>query len=205
MQGIVKAIKDKIDIIDYIGRYLPLQKEGSNYKACCPFHPDKNPSFYIKPSEQFFHCFGCGVGGDVIKFAQLYHKISFGEAVKMLAEEIGLSIGSKQTEENTQEEKPSIDQIIAYVETCHQYASLTSYFADRGIPTSLIDKYKMGFDVENNAIVLPIFQDGQIISYVRRNLDDNKPRYEFPKGHKGIPFNLDILKDDLQTNVFITE
>ncbi|ADQ45663.1 DnaB domain protein helicase domain protein [Caldicellulosiruptor kronotskyensis 2002] len=205
MQEIVKEIKSKIDIIDYIGRYLQLEKEGSSYKALCPFHPDKNPSFYIKPSEQFFHCFGCGVGGDVITFAMKYYNVDFKEAVKMLAEEIGLSTGSKQTEENTQEEKLSIDQIIAYVETCHQYASLTSYFADRGIPTSLIDKYKMGFDVENNAIVLPIFQDGQIISYVRRNLDDNKPRYEFPKGSNAIPFNVDLLKDDQQRNVFIAE
>jgi len=205
MEKIIKEIKNKIDIVDYISKFLQLEKEGSSYKALCPFHPDKNPSFYVKPSEQFFKCFGCGVGGDIITFVMKYYNVDFKEAVKMLADEIGLSIGSKQTEENTQVEKLSIDQIIAYVETCHQYAGLTNYFTDRGIPTYLIDKYKLGFDVENNAIVLPIFQDGQIISYVRRNLDDNKPRYEFPKGSNAIPFNVDLLKDEQQTNVFITE
>lgn len=204
-KDIVKAIKEKIDIVDYIGRFLSLQKEGSSYKTICPFHPDKNPSFYVKPSEGYFHCFGCGVGGDVIKFAQLYHNIPFGEAIKMLAEEIGLPISDKQAENFTQDQKLSLEQIIAYVEMCSQCAKLTNYFADRGIPPALIEKYKLGYDVENNAIVLPIFQDGQIISYVRRNLDDNKPRYEFPKGHKAMPFNLDILKDDQQTDVFITE
>jgi len=205
MQEIVKEIKSKIDIVDYIGKYLQLEKEGSSYKALCPFHPDKNPSFYIKPSEQFFKCFGCDTKGDVITFAMKYHNVDFKEAVKMLADEIGLSIGSKQTEENTQVEKLSLEKIVAYVETCYQYANLTNYFTDRGISLHLIDKYKIGFDIENNAIVLPIFQGGQIISYVRRNLDDNKPRYEFPKGSNAIPFNVDLLKDEQQTNVFITE
>ncbi|ADQ41034.1 DnaB domain protein helicase domain protein [Caldicellulosiruptor acetigenus I77R1B] len=204
-QDIIKAIKNKIDIVDYIGRYLSLQKEGNSYKAICPFHADKNPSFSIKPSEQFFHCFGCGVSGDVITFAMKYHNVDFKEAVKMLAEEIGLSIDDKQAENNTQDKKLSLDQIVAYVEMCSQYAKLTNYFADRGISPDIIKKYKLGYDVENNTVILPIVQEGQIVSYVRRNLDENKTRYEFPKGHKAIPFNLDILKDDLQTNVFITE
>jgi twinkle protein len=205
MQNIVKEIKNKVDIVEYIGKYLPLEKEGSSYKALCPFHPDKNPSFYIKPSEQFFKCFGCDTKGDVITFAMKYHNLDFKEAVKMLAEEIGLSIGSKQTEENTQKEKLSIDQIIAYIETCHQYTSLTSYFTDRGIPASLIDKYKLGFDVDKTAIVLPIFKDGQPVLYINRFLNDSERRYDVPKSATLIPFNLDILKDDQQTNVFIAE
>lgn len=204
-QDIVKAIKNKIDIVDYIGKYLPLQKEGSSYKTVCPFHPDRNPSFYVKPSDQYFHCFGCNVGGDVITFAMKYHNIDFKEAIRMLAEEIGLILGSKQTEENAQKEKLSIDQIIAYVEICHQHSNLTSYFADRGISASLISKYKVGFDVENNAVVFPIVIDGQIVSYLKRNLDNDKPRYEFPKGSNAIPFNVDLLKDEKQTDIFIVE
>ncbi|AEM73571.1 CHC2 zinc finger domain-containing protein [Caldicellulosiruptor acetigenus] len=205
MQKIVKEIKNTLDIVEYIGRYLSLQKEGNSYKAVCPFHADKNPSFSIKPSEQFFHCFGCGVSGDIITFAMKYHNVDFREAVKMLAEEIGLSIGSKQTEENAQKEKLSIDQIIAYIETCHQYTSLTSCFTDRGIPNWLVNKYKLGFDVDKTAIVLPIFKDGQPVLYINRFLNDSERKYDVPKSATLIPFNLDILRDDLQTNVFITE
>ncbi|ADQ05196.1 DnaB domain protein helicase domain protein [Caldicellulosiruptor owensensis OL] len=206
-KDIVKAIKEKIDIVDYIGRFLSLQKEGSSYKAICPFHPDRNPSFYIKPNEQFFHCFGCGTGGDIIRFAQLYHNISFGEAVKMLAAEIGLSISDDKQEENKkQTEKIPYEQLITYVEKCQANASLAkSYFASRGISEKFMEKYNVGFDVENNAVVFPIVQDGKVICWTRRNLNNPDRKYDFPQGYNAIPFNLDVLKDDKQTNVFITE
>jgi twinkle protein len=206
-KDIVKAIKEKIDVVDYIGRFLSLKKEGSSYKAICPFHPDKNPSFYVKPSEGYFHCFGCGVGGDVIKFAQLYHNISFGEAIKMLSQEIGLPISNnKREEDKEQSPKISFEQITAYVEKCQENASLAkSYFANRGLSADFVDKYRVGFDIENNAVVFPIMQDEKVICWTRRNLDNPDCKYEFPAGYNAMPFNLDVFKNEQQSNIFIVE
>ncbi|WAM34511.1 CHC2 zinc finger domain-containing protein [Caldicellulosiruptor morganii] len=206
LEEIVKEIKSKVDIVDYIGRYLTLQKEGSSYKAVCPFHPDKNPSFYIKPSEQFFKCFGCDNKGDVITFAMKYHSLEFKEAVEMLAKEIGISVDDKKSENNLQKQQEPVEQIITYVERCQVNSSLAkSYFASRGIPDSFIEKYRVGFDIEANAVVFPIVQDGKVICWTRRNIGETEHKYDFPKGFNGMPFNLDILKDEQQTSVFITE
>lgn len=79
----IEALKAMVDIRDVISRYIKLN--GHNM-GCCPFHADHTPSFSVNVKGQYFHCFGCGVGGDVIKFLQLFHKTSFGHAISMLRE-----------------------------------------------------------------------------------------------------------------------
>jgi len=77
----IEALKQSIDIVDVIGNYLELKKAGANYKCNCPFHGEKTPSFNVNPQRQIYHCFGCGVGGDAIKFVMEYEKLSFPEAI----------------------------------------------------------------------------------------------------------------------------
>ena len=77
------------DIVEVIGSYFPLKRAGASYKALCPFHQEKTPSFNVSPQRQSFHCFGCGVGGSVFRFVMDYEHLDFPSAVKKLATRAG--------------------------------------------------------------------------------------------------------------------
>lgn len=86
MDNSIEEIKRKIDIVEYIGSFITLKKAGRNFKAVCPFHNEKTPSFVISPERKIWHCFGaCNEGGDVIKFLMKWENITFVEALKELA------------------------------------------------------------------------------------------------------------------------
>jgi DNA primase len=88
----VDDLKSHVDIVQIVQERVPLRKSGATWKGLCPFHGEKTPSFHVNGDKGFFHCFGCGVGGDVIKFVELHEKVSFTEAVRMLATRFGLAI-----------------------------------------------------------------------------------------------------------------
>ncbi len=92
----VQAIKDRIDIVSVISRYLTLTKSGASYKGHCPFHKDDTPSFIVSPEKGLWHCFGCGEGGDVFAFLMKIEKLSFPEAAERLATEVGLSLNRRE-------------------------------------------------------------------------------------------------------------
>ena len=85
-------IREEVSIVDFINTYVPLSKKGKVYKALCPFHEEKTPSFVVNPEKKYYHCFGCGAGGDVFKFVQEYKNVSFLEAVKEVAAFAGIEI-----------------------------------------------------------------------------------------------------------------
>ena len=91
-----QAIKDRIDIVSVISRYLALTKSGASYKGHCPFHKDDTPSFIVSPEKGLWHCFGCGEGGDVFAFLMKIEKLSFPEAAERLATEVGLSLNRRE-------------------------------------------------------------------------------------------------------------
>lgn len=88
----IQAIRDRIDIVDLVGRYVSLKKAGRNFKGLCPFHDEKTPSFNVHPERQIFHCFGCGVGGNALTFLMRHENLTFPEATRMLAAEVGIEI-----------------------------------------------------------------------------------------------------------------
>ncbi|MBI2037676.1 MAG: DNA primase [Candidatus Magasanikbacteria bacterium] len=104
-----QAIKDRLDIVQIIGEYVRLKKAGINWKANCPFHNEKSPSFMVQPEKQFWHCFGCGKGGDIFSFIQEMEGLDFPEALKILANRAGVKLDSYASEVNKSQKNRIIE------------------------------------------------------------------------------------------------
>ena len=91
-QHFIDQLLNRIDLVDLIDGYVPLKKAGANYKACCPFHGEKTPSFTVSPQKQFYHCVGCGANGTAISFLMDYDHMEFREAIETLASSAGLEV-----------------------------------------------------------------------------------------------------------------
>ena len=108
-QHFIDQLINRIDIVDLIDSYVPLKKAGANYKACCPFHNEKSPSFTVSQTKQFYHCFGCGANGTAISWLMEYEHMEFREAIEKLASNVGLDIPE---EAQGYEHKPKVSQGI---------------------------------------------------------------------------------------------
>ena len=97
-QSFIDDLKSQADIVQVVQGYVPLTKAGVSYRGLCPFHAEKTPSFNVHPDKGFFHCFGCGVGGDVLKFIELQEKLGFQDAVRHLAQRVGVQVPEPATD-----------------------------------------------------------------------------------------------------------
>src|SRR3990170_4081073 len=89
----VARVREKIDIVSLISEYIPLKKTGRNFKALCPFHSEKTPSFVVSPERQIWHCFGgCQIGGDIFGFLMKMENLEFGEVLRTLAQKAGVKL-----------------------------------------------------------------------------------------------------------------
>ena len=101
---ILQELRSRADIVDVVGKYVNLKKKGANYFGLCPFHGEKTPSFSVNPRMQIFHCFGCGKGGDVIRFTMEYENLTFPEAIRKVADDVGYKLPEiNQSEEEKKE------------------------------------------------------------------------------------------------------
>ena len=91
-EEIVEEIRSKNDIVDVISQYVVLRRSGRNFFGLCPFHKEKSPSFSVSPDKQIFHCFGCGVGGNVLHFISKIENVSFREAIELQEEKVGVEL-----------------------------------------------------------------------------------------------------------------
>src|SRR5215203_903068 len=98
----IEQIAAANDIVEVIGSYFPLKRAGATYKALCPFHQERSPSFTVNPHRQIFKCFGCGAGGSVFRFVMDYEHLSFAETVRKLAERVGIRIAEAELTEEDQ-------------------------------------------------------------------------------------------------------
>ena len=101
----------RADIVDVVNRYVPLKKAGSNYVGLCPFHNEKTPSFSVSQDKQFFHCFGCGEGGNVISFMMKIENLPFPESVRKLASIVGMTV--PEDDSGSEKERRERERILA--------------------------------------------------------------------------------------------
>jgi DNA primase len=159
-------VKQQADIVRVIGEYVRLKKSGQNFTGLCPFHSEKSPSFAVHPIKQIYHCFGCGVGGDVFKFVMEMEKCAFPDAIRIVAEKCGISI--PRPKERSPEERKENQQRAALIEI-HREAQtffvkqLTStaegkaaraYLEDRGLDQATIDRFGIGYAPTGGDVLL---------------------------------------------------
>jgi DNA primase len=156
--GVIDEIKQRVDIVDIVSNYVPgLKKAGRNFKALCPFHPERVPSFYVFPERQSWHCFGaCGTGGDIFSFVMRKEGVDFGEALRILAQKAGVSLTTKQDEESKGEAERLKRMNEAAAEYYHYLLLRPSagegargYLAQRGISDKTIEEFQLGFSLDS--------------------------------------------------------
>ncbi|MBM3244155.1 MAG: DNA primase, partial [Candidatus Omnitrophica bacterium] len=155
-ENILDDILSRIDIVELISSYIPLKRTGRNFKACCPFHHEKTPSFIVSSDKQIYNCFGCGESGNAFKFLMRYEHMDFPEAVEVLARKAGVSLPQKTNEDN--KTQGVITQMYRINEITSQFynANLNtkeglkakSYLASRGISAETINTLKIGFALD---------------------------------------------------------
>jgi DNA primase len=146
MQGsVVEEVKSRLDIVDVVSTYIKLEKSGSQLKASCPFHNEKSPSFYVSPHKGFFHCFGCGVHGDIFTFITKIENLEFKDALKLLAERAGVELKSFKREE----ESKSFDILESatrfFQNNLSNSLSAQEYLYNRGLTKATIENFRVGF------------------------------------------------------------
>ncbi|MEI7851743.1 MAG: DNA primase [Kiritimatiellales bacterium] len=149
----IEEVRSRNDIADVIGSYLSLKNAGTRFKALCPFHKEKSPSFTVSPDRQIYHCFGCGAGGDVIRFVQEYEKVDFMTALQMLADRAGMELSLEEGGEGSGADKRKLFQIHEGVAQLYQRILLEhesgeagrAYLATRALKPETIKDFQVGF------------------------------------------------------------
>jgi len=145
----IENLKNQLDVVDVVSNYITLKKAGANFKACCPFHGEKTPSLVISPTKQIFHCFGCGIGGDSIKFVMEYEKLTYPESIEKLASMYNISL---EYDNNQKQQDFSIMEKVNgyYQKLLYQNNTAMQYLQSRGISSFSIEKFELGFAPQSN-------------------------------------------------------
>ena len=151
---LLNQIQDRLDIVEIISAYAPLKKSGRNFKAPCPFHHEKTPSFMVSPDKQIFHCFGCGVGGNVFSFLMKQEKKDFREVVEMLAERVGVEIPKDRYANPQDTERNSIffkahasaaDHYHKILVSAKEAEKARAYLKKRGVSDEAARAFHLGY------------------------------------------------------------
>ncbi len=159
----IDELKSRSDIISVISQYVPLVKKGSKYFCCCPFHNEKTPSMCVNTDGQYYHCFGCGVSGDVITFIMEMESLDYVEAVKFLAERANLTLPEYKGDDNYKKNKDRKERLHALMRDAAMYyhANLTresdgakarAYLEGRGITEGISNSFGLGLSLESDKL-----------------------------------------------------
>ena len=169
----VEQLKNNMDIVDIISNYIEVKKAGANFKANCPFHGEKTPSFVISPSKQIYHCFGCGVGGDAIKFVMEYEKLNYPESLEKIASMMNFSLSYTKGSGDNNETRRVLEQVQNWYSKQLDAAPVAmKYLHDRGITQQSIETFGIGYVGASHELMnflqsaflpLPKAQEGGVI------------------------------------------
>lgn len=225
----IAKINDEADIVDVLSDFISMKKAGSNYKANCPFHQEKTPSFVISPSKQIYKCFGCGKAGDSVKFVMEHEHFSYVEALKYLAQKYNIKIEETEQSPEMIEQQSKREGLYIVNEFAKDFfknnlfendigkAIGLSYFTERGFTKDTIQKFDLGYALEqkdaltNAAIekgyLLEILQNAGLSSKKENlKLDFFRDRVMFPihgVSGKVLGFGGRILKSNVKTAKYI--
>lgn len=159
----IEELKSKCDIVSTLSKYLTLQKKGKTYWACCPFHYEKTPSFAVNEVEQYFHCFGCGESGDVIKFISKFENLSFIESVKLLADSCGMKLPEYEQNEKEIEILRQKEKVLKALNLARDYykSNLTlpaskvaqEYLIKRELNGEVVNFFNIGVSLDWNSLI----------------------------------------------------
>ncbi|WP_456378931.1 DNA primase [Thiolapillus sp.] len=148
----IDNLLSRVDVVDIVNQRVPLRRAGSEYKACCPFHDEKTPSFTVSPNKQFYHCFGCGAHGTALGFLMEYDRLSFPEAVEELATSVGLELPREIAFQQGPDNRPLyelMDQAADYfsrqLRQHPEAPKATAYLQQRGLSGDITRIYRIGF------------------------------------------------------------
>lgn len=176
-ENILEDILSRVDIVEIISSYIPLKRAGRNFRALCPFHHEKTPSFMVSPDRQIYHCFGCSAGGNAFKFLMQYERMEFPEAVEALAKKAGVTLPKAQMQDakaaSLITQLYNINELAAsFFLTVLNSASnsgVKNYLIKRGIKDETIKKFKLGFAPDSwDALISHLRQKNIILSLLEK-------------------------------------
>ena len=149
----INDLPNRVDIVGLINKRVPLKKAGKDYKACCPFHEEKTPSFTVVPTKQIYHCFGCGESGGIIDFIMKFDHLAFVEAIETVAGESGVSVVYDQTAKPVDSRFKRFNKLMSEVSDFYQSQlknsaakkKVVNYAKKRGISGSIAKRFELGF------------------------------------------------------------
>ena len=148
--ALIAQVREAADIVDFVQQVTPLKPAGRSYKGLCPFHREKSPSFNVDRERGFFHCFGCGKGGDIFKFLMLAERFNFPEAVEYVASRVGIELPRKRKNKEDNEKDDLLEVLDDASEAFNQALRWSpnpaeEYLANRKVPKEVIERYGFGF------------------------------------------------------------
>ncbi len=195
----IQSLLERVDIVDVVGRYVPLKKAGANYSACCPFHSEKTPSFTVSPTKQFYHCFGCGAHGSAIGFLMQYAGMGFVDTVKELAQSVGMAVPEDEFSSRPRDPdavSPSqLHEALAraakfYRDKLKESPEAIAYLKSRGLTGEVAARFGIGFAPDDWQALRAVFPDYQHRALLEAGLvieNDQGRRYDRFRGRIMFP------------------
>ena len=152
-QDSIEALKARLDVVDVVGSYVELKKAGVNYKSPCPFHDEKSPSFVVSPQKQIYHCFGCGAGGDSVRFVMEYEKLNYPEALEKLADTYNFTLSYTDNKHNKPRSQVMDKLQEWYSSLLQSKQSANEYVRERGIYERSVEKFGIGYAPDSNSTI----------------------------------------------------
>ena len=196
-QSFITDLLNRVDIVDIVGRYVQLKKGGANYMGLCPFHNEKSPSFTVSPTKQFYHCFGCGAHGTSIGFLIEYSGMGFVDAVKDLAQGVGMVVPDQDDkippQQRAAQQAQSLAMTEALTQACAYYRAqlreaphAIAYLKSRGLTGEVAARFGMGYAPGGWDNLRSVFPDYEALALVESGLvidkvdedGNNKKRYD---------------------------